>query len=189
MDLSNLVQGVDVSHWNGKIDWSKMADDGVAFAYIKVDPMFEINATAAGNAGILTLAYAFMGEMSVDTFKQRAGNMAVVLDCEVAGIETAVGEYLAGLAGHPTLNYTGIWPPFTPPDELWQLPRILPEYSNQPRLSAWDGVSTPDWKNEWLIWQRSSTQTFQGETGNFDLDVLAVSLDRFKNWCQTNVWA
>ncbi len=188
MSYDDLVKGCDVSHWNGTINWPKMADDGVAFAYIKVDAMFEANATAADSAGIFTLAYAFMGEMPVDEFNARIGNMAAVLDCETAGIESAVAGYLAGRFSKPTLAYVGIYPPFTPPDGLWVLPRILPEYASAPRLPAWDGVSTPDWQNQWLIWQRSSTEQFQGETGNFDLDVLAVSLDQFKNWCATGNW-
>jgi len=58
--------GVDVSHWQGVIDWSKMAGKGVNFAWIKatestgyVDPQFARNWREARNFGILRGAYAF----------------------------------------------------------------------------------------------------------------------------------
>lgn len=200
MNYDDLVQGVDVSHWNGEISWSALADAGVKFAYIKAtqglgeDPNFQTNATNADAVGILTLAYPFVGagdtSAAVEKFESVVGpTMPAVLDCEVAGISSAISTWIAALGKRPILAYVGMWPPFTPPSELWALPRILPEYASAPRLPAWDGVSTPDWSNEWLIWQRSQQGTFQGEAGNFDLDVLAISLDQFKQWCTTGSFA
>lgn len=60
------VRGVDVSHHQGKIDWSKVAGDNVAFAYMKAteggdwkDRKFLENWKAAREAGIATGAYHF----------------------------------------------------------------------------------------------------------------------------------
>lgn len=200
MDYDSLAQGVDVSHWQSNVDWTALADAEVSFAYIKAtqgfgeDPMFQTNATQADAAGILTLAYAFVtaGDTAdtVANFSRIVGpSMPMVLDCEVPGITDAVATWVANLGKRPALAYVGVWPPFTPPAEMWALPRILPEYSDEPRLPAWDGQSTPDWSKQWLIWQRSQQGIFQGETGTFDLDVLAVSLERFKAWCETGVWS
>lgn len=199
MNYNDLVQGVDASHWNGAVSWTALANDGVAFAYIKAsqgmneDPMFSTNATAAQNAGIVTLAYPFVTPSDtpacVEKFKSIVGpTMPAVLDCEVAGLEVPIPLWIAGLDARPTLAYVGIYPPFTPPRTIWTMPRILPEYAPRPRISAWDGVSTPDWSKEWVIWQRSSQTQFKGATGNFDLDVLAVPLPRFKTWCETGSW-
>lgn len=60
------VQGIDVSHHQGAIDWAAVAREGVGFAYIKAseggdnrDPLFESNLRAANAAGIDTGAYHF----------------------------------------------------------------------------------------------------------------------------------
>jgi lysozyme len=60
------VQGVDVSHHQGAIDWAMAAADGVDFAYIKAsegadlrDPRFTENWNAAAAAGIKRGAYHF----------------------------------------------------------------------------------------------------------------------------------
>jgi len=61
------VQGIDVSYWQGDIDWQKVGDSGIHFAYIKateggdrVDPKFLDNWQAAKKAGIARGAYHFM---------------------------------------------------------------------------------------------------------------------------------
>ena len=58
--------GIDVSHHQGPIDWDKVANSGVSFAYIKateggdfVDKRFQINWSAAKNSGIPRGAYHF----------------------------------------------------------------------------------------------------------------------------------
>mgnify|MGYP001608941578 CR=1 FL=1 len=33
--MIEYVRGIDVSHWNGRIDWQRVKDAGYAFAYIK----------------------------------------------------------------------------------------------------------------------------------------------------------
>jgi lysozyme len=61
------VQGIDVSYWQGDIDWKKVGDAGVHFAYIKateggdhLDPKFIANWRAAKQAGVARGAYHFM---------------------------------------------------------------------------------------------------------------------------------
>lgn len=58
--------GIDVSHWQGFIDWQLVADSGVDFAIIKatdgaheVDPWYVRNRNRARRAGILVTAYHF----------------------------------------------------------------------------------------------------------------------------------
>jgi lysozyme len=60
------IKGIDVSHWQGDIDWKKVADDGVEFAFIKategtalIDDKFFENVNGANAAGIKTGAYHF----------------------------------------------------------------------------------------------------------------------------------
>lgn len=60
------VHGIDVSRHNGAIDWPRVADAGVAFAWIKAseggdvrDPRFTENVTGASAAGLRVGAYHF----------------------------------------------------------------------------------------------------------------------------------
>ncbi len=60
------VHGVDVSRWQGDIDWPKLRTQGANFADIKatdggdhLDPMFRKNWREAGEAGIRRGAYHF----------------------------------------------------------------------------------------------------------------------------------
>lgn len=60
------TQGVDVSHWQGAINWTSARNAGMQFAYIKAtegttykDPRFNTNYVAAYNAGVIRGAYHF----------------------------------------------------------------------------------------------------------------------------------
>ena len=60
------VHGVDVSRWQGNINWEKLRAQGANFAYIKatdggdhLDPMFRKNWNAADEAGLKRGAYHF----------------------------------------------------------------------------------------------------------------------------------
>ena len=60
------MHGVDVSRWQGDIDWQKLRGQGANFVYIKatdggdhLDPMFGKNWRAAGEAGLKRGAYHF----------------------------------------------------------------------------------------------------------------------------------
>lgn len=61
------VQGIDVSYWQGDVDWQKVSEAGIQFAYIKVteggdrvDPKFRDNWRGAKQAGIARGAYHLM---------------------------------------------------------------------------------------------------------------------------------
>jgi lysozyme len=61
------VQGIDVSRWQGKIDWASVAASGKQFAFIKateggdhIDPRFLENWYGAKQAGMVRGAYHFV---------------------------------------------------------------------------------------------------------------------------------
>ncbi|WP_180960294.1 GH25 family lysozyme [Neobacillus cucumis] len=60
------LKGIDVSHWQGTIDWNQVKNSGIAFAYAKVsqgttytDPMFSTNLQGARAAGLPFGAYHY----------------------------------------------------------------------------------------------------------------------------------
>ena len=94
------VQGIDVSHYQGQIDWQQMREQGIGFAYIKategssyVDECYKQNMTDAENAGIAAGAYHFFsfespGETQAEHFIQTVGGdgtLIPVVDVEYYG--------------------------------------------------------------------------------------------------------
>ena len=64
--IQATVPGIDVSHWQGTINWTSVRNAGVQFAYIKAtegtsykDPKFSSNYTSAYYAGVIRGAYHF----------------------------------------------------------------------------------------------------------------------------------
>lgn len=60
------IPGIDVSHCQGRIDWTKVAHANVRYAFVKatdgqafIDPSFERNWRGATDAGLLVSAYHF----------------------------------------------------------------------------------------------------------------------------------
>jgi len=56
--------GIDVSHWQGEIDWSSVAGDGYSFVYAKAtegssitDVTYPLNRAGAGSVGLRVGAY------------------------------------------------------------------------------------------------------------------------------------
>lgn len=63
---STGLQGIDVSHWQGSINWTSVRNSGIRFAYIKAtegtsykDPRFNYNYPQAYYAGVIRGAYHF----------------------------------------------------------------------------------------------------------------------------------
>lgn len=95
-----MIQGIDVSHWQGTIDWPAVRAGGYDFAILKatestgyVDPTFAANRARARAAGLITGAYHFAraGDpvAEADHFVAAVGSLApgeiAVLDWEVPG--------------------------------------------------------------------------------------------------------
>lgn len=95
------VKGIDVSHYQGDINWKKLARDGHDFAFIKAsegkklkDDFFAHNWAAAGEAGLRRGAYHFFRpeispvKQAANFFRQvnlRPGDLPPVLDVEDRG--------------------------------------------------------------------------------------------------------
>ena len=203
MDYSTLALGVDASHYQGAIDWPTLAAAGVGFAVIKAtqgmgtDPMFLTNANGASDAGLITFAYPFLtpddDDATVANFLSVTGGMLPALDWEEAGVSDSVIErYIKGYedkAGRSGLAYYGLYPPDNISALIESWPRWFPEYAEQPRLSAWDGVSSPDWSKEWLVWQYTGSGRAPGVTTAIDLNRCAIPLTRLRAWHDTGAFS
>ena len=95
-----VTKGVDVSHYDGTIDWSAAHGAGIAFAFMKatentnfVDPQFAANWKGAGANGVIRGAYHFFrpaadATAQADYFVKTAGipgpgDLPLTIDLEV----------------------------------------------------------------------------------------------------------
>lgn len=99
------AKGIDVSHYQGDIDWSVIRDQGVSFAFIKategssyVDDFFAYNWEEAQKEGILTGAYHFFSfdspaksqaQLFIETVGDLSGHLGSVIDVEYYGDKEA----------------------------------------------------------------------------------------------------
>jgi len=95
------VTGVDVSHYQGTIDWTKLAEQNLDFAFIKategsshIDECFYDNWQESGKSGLFIGAYHFFSfdsdgetqaQLYIDTVGNLSGKMAPVVDVEFYG--------------------------------------------------------------------------------------------------------
>jgi GH25 family lysozyme M1 (1,4-beta-N-acetylmuramidase) len=99
---TTLTEGIDVSHWQGTIDWTKVRAAGKKFVFIKasentsfVDSKYATNRANAKAAGLLVGAYHFAqpgtgandavaeADHFVNTARIRSGDLIPILDLEV----------------------------------------------------------------------------------------------------------
>lgn len=73
------ARGIDVSRWQGSIDWKQVREAGISFVFIKAsqgssleDPKFAENVQGAKAAGLLVGAYHFLGAASAAAARQEA---------------------------------------------------------------------------------------------------------------------
>ncbi|MCC8023505.1 MAG: LysM peptidoglycan-binding domain-containing protein, partial [Clostridiales bacterium] len=186
-----IYAGIDVSHYQGSIDFDAVADDGIEIVYIKssegtqtVDSRYETNYTNAKAAGLKVGFYHYVTARSVSAAQSQAKFFVSVVadldyDCKLAMDFESFGslsdseinrialpfmETLVEETGEEAIVYSNL---STARDvyssSLAQYPLWIAEY----------GVSSPKdpgtW-SEWVGFQYSSTGSVSGISGNVDMD-------------------
>jgi GH25 family lysozyme M1 (1,4-beta-N-acetylmuramidase) len=194
--------GLDVSHWQGDIDWSKVANAGYAFTFLKatddtdyVDPTFVANRAGARANGLEVGAYHFArpdasaGDARqeaihfVDVANPQPGDLLPVLDIETsAGLDQAGVTRWARTWVATVKELTGVTPfvytsPYGWAERTGDTPLLARD--GAPLWVAHWGVSSPTlpadgWDGHgWTVWQHTSTGHVNGISGNVDLDRMA----------------
>lgn len=195
------VQGVDVSHYQGEIDWTQLSQQDVSFAYIKAtegssftDERFAENWTAAQQAGIFTGAYHFFsfdsaGDTQADNFisvvPRVENTLPPVIDLEFYGDKadnpppvSEVSEKLDALIGRLTAYY-GVAPVIYT-TEACRKRYLKGAYGNCP-LWIRSVFAEPEAEN-WCFWQynsRGRLEGYDGEEQLIDLNVYHGSRAEF----------
>ncbi|HKG23872.1 MAG TPA: GH25 family lysozyme [Blastocatellia bacterium] len=197
--------GVDVSHFQGAVNWDEVKGAGSSFAFTKateglntVDPMFAANWPAMKDAGLLRGAYHFF-HASEDATAQanhfmgivrlQPGDLPPVLDVESGGLDGVSSSAL--VEGVTTwLGLVQQKTGFTP--MLYVSPSFANGYLESkfgayPLWVAEYGVSQPRATNgweAWTFWQHSQSGAISGVNGTVDLDTFngsAARLQAFAN--------
>lgn len=195
------VPGIDVSHWNNKIRWPKVAASGIQFVIAKAtegtgfeDPAYLRNRTGAKAAGVVFTAYEFADPdtgrrdaiQDADHFlkvaKLTSDDMVPVLDLETTD----------GLSDAELLKWTNAWcdrveatlgvrPMIYTSPSFWK-----ERLSDSPALAIagsrlwiahWFAAQPTVPANNWsdtgyAIWQWSNKGVVDGIDGRTDLNVL-----------------
>lgn len=200
------LHGIDVSKWQGTIDWVRLAASGtVDFAFIRssygrygVDSAFDANWAASRAVGIPRGAYhyfnpAYEGAPQADAMLMQfddptdLGELPLVLDAEERDGAPPPAEYaariedfvrtLAARTGRTPAIYTG--------GGFWD---AYVKTDGLATLPVWVAhyfgdrstrhcPSTPDAWPRWTFWQHSEMGTVAGITGSVDLDVFDGTMD------------
>jgi GH25 family lysozyme M1 (1,4-beta-N-acetylmuramidase) len=201
---SQTIDGIDVSKWQGEIDWVQVKDSGNVFAYARAteglantDNTFQTNMTDGLAAGMVMGAYCFgrpnvSATGSAQHFVDIAGSyigqgyLPPVIDIETtegmsyAAISKWVQDWISeveNLTGTTSMIYTGGY--FGA--DLNQSLNIYPLW-----IAHW-GVTSPTilgiW-DDWLFWQYTGSGTVAGISGNVHLNVFngdSIALDSLLN--------
>lgn len=184
------MKGVDVSYYQGTIDWSAVKADGVEFAFVRIsdglgtiDTKFEQNWAGTKDAGILRGAYQFFRPnqdaiAQADLFLDKLGTLEAndlppVIDVEAAGgmtpaqIADRVGIWIdrvKAATGMTPIIYTGFY--------FWRDSVGAADFPGSP---LWHAQYTsaecpnipPPW-TDWAIWQYTASGRVNGIAGDVD---------------------
>ena len=188
-----VTKGIDVSYYQGSINWTTVANAGIKFAFIRVsdgtgfhDPKFASYWSGAANAGIIRGAYQFFrpaqsvsGQanllISALGGHYTPGDLPPVLDVEDAGGESAATvaskirqwvDQVKQTLGVDPIIYTGKY--------FWRDQVGGPtSFAGNPLWIAQYTSLCPDLPSpwtRWTFWQNTETGSVPGISGQMDLD-------------------
>jgi len=203
------IQGIDVSRWQGEIDWDKVKDAGTRFAFIKateggdhLDPSFKRNWEGAKKAGVARGAYHFVwwcrsAKEQVRWFKRHIPRdpdaLPPVLDVEWQGESERCGkklprektlakirEMLQGLQEHTGKK------PIIYTDITFHQDVLEGEFNDYPYWlrSTAAPLHQRYARKEWEFWQFTTTGRVPGITGDVDRNAFFGSDSEFAGWRQ-----
>ncbi len=184
-------QGIDISHYQGRVRWSRLPDAGVEFAYIKAtegsdyrDPNFPFNWAGANAVGIERGGYHFFNRCRsgadqaanfIATVPRDQMALAPAVDLEflgncdkpisVAAFQRELGIFIKLVERHygkQTLLYlTADFDRSYQVSTTFDRPLWLRSIMREPRFGA----------RRWSLWQASSFRRLPGIAGPVDWDV------------------
>ncbi len=193
------VKGIDISHYQGTIDWSELSQQDIDFVFVKategtslVDAQFDAHWAGAKEAGIARGAYHFFhpdldGAAQAEHFLSHVdyekGDLPPVLDLELTDEASAARIQRESLEWCKAVEAAwGVKP------IVYTLPHYANSYldSKLKRYPLWVvDVAWLPWPRDaegwpkWTFWQRSHHGSMPGIEGDVDLNVFNGSAVEF----------
>ncbi len=203
-DEESSVQGIDVSHYQGDVDWQAVSNAGTAFAFIKCtdsttdkDSKFETNWAATQALGIPRGAYHFFhpeidavtqADFFLTCFDTSLGELPPVIDVERYKDDFAklrcqdVIDKINAFAAAVIQKLNGTIIIYTNPS-TWEQNMCSADIFDNYGIWIAEYSDTLDisskWE-KWNFWQYSQTGTIDGIDGNVDLNRFNGSTDQFQ---------
>jgi lysozyme len=204
------VHGIDVSKWNGEIDWNAARKSGVSFAFIKategkdrIDSSFERNWRAAAAAGVPHAPYHFYyfcstADEQADWFIRNVPKAAVrlppVLDaewnhasptCKLQPPPATVRAVLQRFMDRIEAHYGKRPIVYTTVDfHRDNLVGHFDDYHFWVRSTAAHPENIYS-SRRWAFWQYTATGVVPGVSGNTDINVFAGTQKNWQDWVTT----
>lgn len=204
------VHGVDISRWQGNIDWEKLREHGANFVYIKatdggdhLDPMFHKNWKAASAAGLKHGAYHFFywcrtaseqADWFIRNVPKEKGALPPVLDvewnafsqCKKRPSREQVLEKMRVFIQKVERHYGQKPIIYTAPDFYKDnLQGAFKDYPFWLRSVAAHPSKVYPGRN-WVLWQYSGTGLSKGVGEKIDLNAFNGSERDWHNWVARN---
>ncbi|MEO3998853.1 GH25 family lysozyme [Mesorhizobium sp. CAU 1732] len=206
----HAVHGVDVSRWQGNIDWPKLRSQGANFVFIKatdggdhLDPMFHKNWKGAEAAGIRRGAYHFFywcrvaseqADWFIRNVPKEAGALPPVIDVEWNGqsackkrpsriqVQQKMQVFMDKLEAHYGQRPIIYTAPDFYEDNLTGAFKDYPFWLRS--VAAHPSVRYPG--RDWVFWQYSGTGLSKGVGENIDLNVFHGNEAQWHKWIERN---
>lgn len=194
------VYGIDVSKWQGQIDWKEVKQDKIEFAFIKAsqgvnktDSFFQYNWSQADTHQIYKGAYHYyepdhspkeQARNFIRQVKLNPGDMPPVLDLEepitipLGDFQYNVQVWLDEVEKHyqvrPIIYASHSYYQSYLIDAFYHYPVWIAQYKKFPKPTL------PKEGDQWIFWQFTNKGNVKGIKGAVDLDVFWGNLDQLK---------
>ena len=186
------LRGIDVSRWQGNINWNLVKESGISFAILKAggsdegcytDPTFERNYAGAKAAGIPVGAYYYVGPLCtskeagiadaqrfLNIIKGKTFEYPVYIDLESTNPPAKQGATTATIAFCEFMENNGYFVGIYASDVSGFCDRL--DLSRLSAYSKWVARygSKPQYVNSYDMWQYSDKGSISGIIGNVDMD-------------------
>jgi lysozyme len=188
---STTLLGLDVSEYQGTVNWSEVKSSGHSFAIARIsdgstfpDSTFATNWPAMKAAGLVRGAYQFFRASEdptaqADLVATKVGTLGAGDLAPIADVEVLDGESGATLVAHlatwvaVVTAKTGRAPIIYSDPGFWNTLPSTAQFAGKTLWVADWGTSCPStptpWTS-WALWQYSDTGSVSGVTGEVDLD-------------------
>ena len=196
MDKNGKI-GIDVSKWNGNIDWNAVKNSGVSFVIIRCgyrgsssgvlveDPKFKANIAGANAAGLKVGVYFFTqavneveaveeASMVLSLIKGKGVSYPVFIDTERAGgradsIDKATRTAVCK-AFCETIK-SGGYTPGVYASKSWYNDNLSYGTLSGYRIWLAQYASAPSFSNRYDMWQHTEKGTVSGISGKVDMNI------------------